>query len=632
MNTPTQPSPQDLVDLASLKFPDLTKPEIAMLKAAQRGEWLVLAAGAVTSEAPQPQNLEQARQIRAEVIRWLCSDTSAAEKVDARGIRVSRAMVSGSLDLSYTKVSFALEFEQSDFPDGLDLKSAQLARLSLRGSKVSRVWAVHLTVAGDVSLSYGFCSEGSVIFDRCRIGGDFDCRQGTFSAADGTALSLYSGRIEGSVMLSDGFSASNEVYLGSASIQGNLICSGGKISIAGQEDTEENRGLAETKQTPGTPGIKGEVESDKTPAKVRKAALQANQLRIGGSAFLRDGLEIRGETVLVAANIGGDLDCNGARFLNPGKPALIADRIKVGGDGFFGQGFQTDGRIALTSATIEGNLLFNGAQFVGDSKCGAILEVATVKRTLVWRNIKKNPQMILNLDDASVGRLLDDEQSWPAEDKLSLFGFTYGRISGAQTLKSRIGWVQLSKKGQSLQPYEHLAAVLKAAGHDNDAKKVAIAREDARRQYSGLGWWLRLWKRVLKVTVGYGYAPSRALYWALGMILFGWLLFGVAYQRSLFSPVAEGIYRDSAYLETGQTPSGYQTFNAFVYSVDSFLPIIDLHQESKWLPNPTRTCIVAGREIAGGMLTRLYLWVHIVAGWALTTLAVAGFTGVIRKE
>jgi hypothetical protein len=632
MSNQTQGLPDKLVDLALLKFPDLTAPEKAMLDSAQKGEWLNLPAPPETTEESQPPKVDEARMIRAEVIRWLCADTNAAGKVDTRGIKLGRAFVKGTLDLSYTKVPFALEFEKSDFPAALDFKSAQLTDLTLRGCKVGRIWAIHLVVAGDVSLNYGFRSEGSVIFDRCRIGGNFDCRQGTFSATDATALSLYSGRIEGSVMLSDGFSASNEVYLGSASIQGNLTCSGGRISIAVEQDTKESAGLVESKQTPETPGIRGQVESEKKAAKVQKAALQASGLRIAGSAFLRDGLEIRGETVLIGANIGGDLDCNGASFLNSGKPALIADRIKVGGDAFFLGRCQTDGLIVLTSATIEGNLFFNGTRFVGDARCGVILEVASVKRTLVWRNIEKTPRMILNLDDASVGRLLDDEQSWPAEDNLSLFGFTYGRISGVKTRKGRIGWVQLSKKGQSLQPYAQLAAVFKYSGHENDAKKVAIAREDARRRHSGLGRWLRLWKGILKVTVGYGYAPTRALYWALGVIVFGWLVFGAAYRSALFSPVSEGVYRDPAYIETGQTPNGYQTFNAFVYSVDSFLPIIDLHQESKWLPNPTRKSKFAGREIAGGMLTRIYLWIHIVAGWALTTLTVAGFTGVIRKE
>jgi hypothetical protein len=33
-----------------------------------------------------------------------------------------------------------------------------------------------------------------------------------------------------------------------------------------------------------------------------------------------------------------------------------------------------------------------------------------------------------------------------------------------------------------------------------------------------------------------------------------------------------------------------------------------------------------------GSVLRWYRWSHILAGWLLTTLAVAGFTGLVRKD
>jgi hypothetical protein len=78
----------------------------------------------------------------------------------------------------------------------------------------------------------------------------------------------------------------------------------------------------------------------------------------------------------------------------------------------------------------------------------------------------------------------------------------------------------------------------------------------------------------------------------------------------------------------------YPMFNAPMYSLDAFLPIIDLHQESKWLPNANK-----GKEIPlfflkarSGQLLLWYFWVHILAGWILTTLWVAGFTGLVRNQ
>ena len=34
----------------------------------------------------------------------------------------------------------------------------------------------------------------------------------------------------------------------------------------------------------------------------------------------------------------------------------------------------------------------------------------------------------------------------------------------------------------------------------------------------------------------------------------------------------------------------------------------------------------------GSAYLRAYLWAHIIIGWALTTLAVAGFSGIVRKD
>ena len=69
---------------------------------------------------------------------------------------------------------------------------------------------------------------------------------------------------------------------------------------------------------------------------------------------------------------------------------------------------------------------------------------------------------------------------------------------------------------------------------------------------------------------------------------------------------------------------GGQTFDAFVYSLDTFLPIVNLHQEEHWLPDATSSW---------GKALRAYLWFHILMGWALTTLGIAGATSrLVRRE
>lgn len=73
-------------------------------------------------------------------------------------------------------------------------------------------------------------------------------------------------------------------------------------------------------------------------------------------------------------------------------------------------------------------------------------------------------------------------------------------------------------------------------------------------------------------------------------------------------------------------PPDYPAFSAIVYSLDVFLPIVDLHQEDFWLPGKT--------DGGWGWAWRykVWMWIEILLGWFLTTLFIAGFTPLIRKD
>jgi hypothetical protein len=63
-------------------------------------------------------------------------------------------------------------------------------------------------------------------------------------------------------------------------------------------------------------------------------------------------------------------------------------------------------------------------------------------------------------------------------------------------------------------------------------------------------------------------------------------------------------------------------FYAWLYSLDTLLPIIDLHQERFWEPKP---------EGLLGLASFFYLRLHITAGWFLSTLFAAGVVGLVRR-
>ena len=64
---------------------------------------------------------------------------------------------------------------------------------------------------------------------------------------------------------------------------------------------------------------------------------------------------------------------------------------------------------------------------------------------------------------------------------------------------------------------------------------------------------------------------------------------------------------------------GYPAFRPLAFSADAFLPLVNLHQESYWTPKD-------------GLVKKLYLPFHILAGWVITTLAAVSVTGLVRHE
>src|SRR5206468_144051 len=92
-------------------------------------------------------------------------------------------------------------------------------------------------------------------------------------------------------------------------------------------------------------------------------ALYADRVRIEGYAFLRNGFSAEGEVKLLNAEIGSNFECDNGKFKNPaldGVPgsgrALYADRVKVAGYVFLRNGFSAEGEVNLLNAQIGSDL------------------------------------------------------------------------------------------------------------------------------------------------------------------------------------------------------------------------------------------------------------------------------------
>jgi hypothetical protein len=66
----------------------------------------------------------------------------------------------------------------------------------------------------------------------------------------------------------------------------------------------------------------------------------------------------------------------------------------------------------------------------------------------------------------------------------------------------------------------------------------------------------------------------------------------------------------------------YECFEPWLYSLDVVLPVVDLHQESNWLPSADRPW---------GDWYRALTWGLIATGWLLTTALVAAIGTIWRR-
>ena len=424
------------------------------------------------------------------------------------------------------------------------------------------------------------------------------CNVFLWGAVRAEALTADGIKVGSSILFDRDFRALGEVRIVGAVITGDLSCRGGRILNRGGD------------------------------------ALSADGITTTGSINFNRSFRAIGRVRLIGATIKRDLSCRDGHFLNHAGEALSGDRARIDGNIYFDGRFKSNGIISLPAIRVGGDLYFWNAEFCGTSTTGFMAENAVIDGKFIWKGIEQAAGTLLNLTHARVGQLADDEASWPMQGNLFLNGFTYSVIAeGPMSAVYRLRWLRRHNPHPFFpQPYEQLAQVFRKVGHDEEAIKIAIAKEDARLKYSQLDWgtWLRQW--FMKYIVHYGYKPHhRALALGTLFIVLGWVVFQVGYGFDLFSPTRERVYMDQSYIQSHIVPEAYPGFNSFIYSLDAFIPFVDLHQDAYWLPNANHTCSISGLQLSCGALLRNYLWIHIGMGWVFTTLFAVGFSGLVRK-
>jgi len=320
-----------------------------------------------------------------------------------------------------------------------------------------------------------------------------------------------------------------------------------------------------------------------------------------------------GAVCLLSADINGQLSCWGAWLTGRDKDgnALHGDGIKVGGDVCLDAGFIASGAISLASAHM-GTLRWAPGEQVH------------------WR---------VDLEGADVAQLKDswteaNEQAngyWPDDGRLHLDGFTYRRFGGKQqpTAEQRLRWIRSQYRrsatgwqGFATQPYEQLATVYRQAGLDTQARKAAIAKRVDLRRYGNLNSYRTAGNLLLDKTIRYGYQTWRAAI-GLAIVFVAFLALSIWGQHHhMIVPVGNIKGLEQVPSATMCTPS-YPCFYPAGYAVDTVIPIIKVGQAQYWGLNG---------DAPGAWAFVMFTWIATGLGWALGTLLVTGYTGLVRKE
>ena len=204
-------------------------------------------------------------------------------------------------------------------------------------------------------------------------------------------------------------------------------------------------------------------------------------------------------------------------------------------------------------------------------------------------------------------------------------------------------------------------------GHQADARKILIEKERrlrAMRRGKEDDWPLRQvrlgWDTVLSWTVRYGHQPLFALIWLIGFWVIGQNAYLAAWQADAFKPNNAFVLRSAEWVRCGvdvgatvelavpgpkgavQTVPGlrdgvtrqacfaaqpegrgFPEFNSWIYSLDVLVPVVEIEQQANWVPDDDQ---------AQGWVAKIVMYLQIIMGWALSLLAVAGLSGIIKSD
>ncbi|MEP3630993.1 MAG: hypothetical protein ABJN04_13420 [Hyphomicrobiales bacterium] len=421
--------------------------------------------------------------------------------------------------------------------------------------------------------------------------------------------------------------------------------------------------------------------------------ISQNEIEISNHTIVGDlifrGCEIGLAIHLKHCHVMGSIDLSGATtkdisLTGTKVEKLLFSEIKCNGSIILNYGFTTHETVWGNAARINGQLGCTGGRFAGHPIAISI-ERARIEEAFFWREIKSLWGAV-ELAHADIRIIIDDPDSWPREYSLGLDGLKYEQLGGNTSTEyfDRLEWLKRQYKPHLTydfrpQPWTQLSKVLSQSGRELEAKKILVAQQTFQRDaylsrrnrelnqlrldlartshflsrmivwgkiernrklssdtlFNDLWAYIRwFWVFLFGVLAGYGYYPSRVIFWSISMVTVGTLLFSAQQDNGNIVPNsarllavewkdAAASHKTSQYDAFFQLVPDHPKFHPFGYALDTFIPLIDLGQEKYW------TVVKKGKD--GKSKPQPLVWLYIALGWVFSAIFAASITGLVKK-
>jgi hypothetical protein len=262
--------------------------------------------------------------------------------------------------------------------------------------------------------------------------------------------------------------------------------------------------------------------------------------------------------------------------------------------------------LILAAASISGNVYVADIRIkeldLSSSHIGGI--------TMLGPRLQIESSLDLSQSRQSIFQWLRGREQWPKT--VAVAEMSFDDLSVSHSVGGAEENIDFFRQAQGVEVplarYESILRNMGLVGPANDA--YALIRTKRRSENFGsavtfeqkLGAYLfAVLDLIQKNLLGYGKFPGPPLVWSAFFVLLGFFLF-----------------RNRSHMTASKENLSGERYSAFWYSLELFLPVVDLGVAKAWRPNVQRKDL------------QLYARLHQIAGWILIPTVLAALTGAIK--